>query len=1281
MRVRSILLGRYGGYEDRYVEFGPGLTVVVGPNEAGKSTLLDALTDVLWGYPRPVRHAYLVAGSRLDLTAAITPDVADRASDVVTIRRTPKSVSGPMPEWGVVEQDARRAWRQGFGLSHAELRRGGQTLCEGGGELAELVFAVRSGNDVRSILSGLAEEAERLYKPHKSAKSVEVRAAIGRADQAETQLRQQMATASDVAAIDDRIRRAEASRMNAAADHAEAADAAQLARQQASAFPHAVELARLRAEQARLHAEAAVPDQAQLVALTAATTTFDQAHRDLADLGTLLQSRKGELDALEIDDAVLTDAATITALGQQLQARAQDRKRLGELSDEAETHRRSALAALEDLTGPDDRPIADRLRDVHVSTDRAAALDELQTALTRAESTDERLNATHLDALRRVREAASSFEPIDLDAAQRAIELGRSSTVHNSPAARHQAAIAACATACDDLERAREAVRNLAGSIGPHFDPGPTTDRPAAGPAHATQADTTNADINDPVCATDYDAAKSDHPTAPLAQAPAAARMTELRDRFRAATTSAESAGRDHAKAVERLQQAKRALDIIRDSAPLPSAELLHEVRAQRDHSLDTMLTALRNTDTQMLMTAVVAVVRTSMSADRIADELIADADQLADLVRREADVRTADRDVTAAARALDATQQEHRFARSQWTALWTSGSAPVPHPDVADSVHRALQDAHRANADLLQAGLRRDELATEVAHLHDQLRAALAAAGHPRPDADQPTLLAATDELEGLVALIKEQRARVAALRDQARTAGDAADATRHDRDDAVARWRFGLAAAGQPTDLTPAQWAIRCDTLATIRRAHATAERLDEETVGMQTTLAAFDALLAEQAVRHGLTESVTTAAVNALSARLSTAEAASIAARHHNREITTLTNTIDTAKIAAESATETRQRIATELGIDPQAIPAALTRGQANIDLDIAVESAAALVHAAGPELALDAFLTTIEHHSQAELDETRDMTQAREKAHRAQLDAIAEELGGLRRDLDERHNTQPAATLHAIATEHTAQAAEAAQRYIVLQLQREILGRELAAYERQHSSQLLTTAGELLERLTSGRYVAVRPRTNDNQRSLLVVRADDEEQTLDELSEGTADQLYLALRLAGIDQLQAERTNQGLTTVPVVLDDILITFDDNRAAAALTVLAELSARWQIILLTHHDHLVDLARHVGTEPPSITTLEPPAYLKTTRDPQTIRAVAAPGAPVTPLPAPRGHTQDPGRVRNWARDNGLDIGERGRIPTEILDAYQRAGSATPELPEARLPGHGTGQ
>jgi len=73
----------------------------------------------------------------------------------------------------------------------------------------------------------------------------------------------------------------------------------------------------------------------------------------------------------------------------------------------------------------------------------------------------------------------------------------------------------------------------------------------------------------------------------------------------------------------------------------------------------------------------------------------------------------------------------------------------------------------------------------------------------------------------------------------------------------------------------------------------------------------------------------------------------------------------------------------------------------------------------------------------------------------------------------------------------------------------------------------------------------------------------------------MSDGTADQLYLALRLAGI-----EHYLDGNEPMPFIVDDILIKFDNRRAAAALQALAEISAKTQVIFFTHHRHLVELA-----------------------------------------------------------------------------------------------------
>jgi uncharacterized protein YhaN len=73
----------------------------------------------------------------------------------------------------------------------------------------------------------------------------------------------------------------------------------------------------------------------------------------------------------------------------------------------------------------------------------------------------------------------------------------------------------------------------------------------------------------------------------------------------------------------------------------------------------------------------------------------------------------------------------------------------------------------------------------------------------------------------------------------------------------------------------------------------------------------------------------------------------------------------------------------------------------------------------------------------------------------------------------------------------------------------------------------------------------------------------------------LSDGTRDQLYLALRLATI-----ERFAVHAEPLPLVLDDAFVHFDDARARAALTALADLAPRAQVLFFTHHERLVAIA-----------------------------------------------------------------------------------------------------
>ena len=86
----------------------------------------------------------------------------------------------------------------------------------------------------------------------------------------------------------------------------------------------------------------------------------------------------------------------------------------------------------------------------------------------------------------------------------------------------------------------------------------------------------------------------------------------------------------------------------------------------------------------------------------------------------------------------------------------------------------------------------------------------------------------------------------------------------------------------------------------------------------------------------------------------------------------------------------------------------------------------------------------------------------------------------------------------------------------------------------------------------------------------------------------LSEGTRDQLYLALRIAAL-----ELHLVGAPPLPFVADDLFVNFDDARAEAGLRVLRALSAHTQVIFLTHHAHLLPLVREVFSEAVNVVEL----------------------------------------------------------------------------------------
>ena len=131
----------------------------------------------------------------------------------------------------------------------------------------------------------------------------------------------------------------------------------------------------------------------------------------------------------------------------------------------------------------------------------------------------------------------------------------------------------------------------------------------------------------------------------------------------------------------------------------------------------------------------------------------------------------------------------------------------------------------------------------------------------------------------------------------------------------------------------------------------------------------------------------------------------------------------------------------------------------------------------------------------------------------------------------------------------------------ETYAALTIAQDTLTEARAELQRRFAPRITKRAQKLLSAMTGGRYHSV---TMSDDFSLRA-SAGEEEILRDAIwrSDGTMDQLYLALRLAVAEELTPN--------APLILDDVLVRFDDKRMTAAVDVLKDMAENRQIILFT--------------------------------------------------------------------------------------------------------------
>ena len=1142
MRIKTLQLLKYGKFTDTFIELPKApqdFHFIVGPNEAGKSTIRQAIGELLFGINARSTLGFLHAQSELRLGATL-----EGASTELAFHRT-KATKSPLrtPDDAALPESAlapflggadRSFFVQMFGLGHQELIKGGQSILDASSDLGQVLFQSSAGiARLGLIRDRLTEEAASLWAPRK-ANDRAYYIAQNLLDDATEQLRQAVVRTRSwseahaaVAEAQERLTAEQGTHRTLEAQRS------RLERIRRLAPAHAA----LRAAQAERDALGEVlelPGDAAAVCSSAQT--------GLASAVAVLALRDAEvrrlvvaLSAIVVDPAVLAARREIDALDATRQTCRNHPRDILRRQDEVDALVAEATGAAAQLAWPTEEAALRAMMPNALALKAVTKLLRDRGALAVAAST-----------------SASAVGDKENDIAALDAELAGITELAVSPQLRSALELA------QTLRDTEAKQKRLTLSVGK---------------AEASLERTLQA-LG--AWRMDVDALRSMSP-------PSAARVARLISERQSLALLSASAGERLVQAQERMAATKREIDSYTHDRHVVAPAEVKKARAGRDAAWQ----AIKGATTSLVLGAPVldaALVR----ADALVDAQLGSVTESTEL--QSLQQRLVREEDEAAQRQQAAQAKEHDLAAFDHAWAQTSQACALPGMHLEDLTAWL---AHRADALLKHEALEQaqGELAAEQeaarAAAHRLAEVLVAAGLKAEPDAAIGHLCAlaaahisnaerAATRRSALASQLTSARATLAGLRRAGKAAHDALAAWK-------TQWTAALAEAslggGTGAD-SHAEAAVdivmaiqdKLEKAREVRRA-----RIDT----MRADLDAF----AQDARRIA----------GELDPDLLAHEAGEITAELGRRLATTVAAQADAGRIEQEletARTEARQALEAVQGVQaaltpllaramvrtPQELEPLIARSdRARALADTITQARLALV-AGGDGLALDALCAEL---SLADVP----AAQAALLAVTAQLQesvqaqsALSTELAAARQRLGAISGSANAAIAEARRQEALAQMADASERYIKVATAARLLRWAIDRYRDRKQGPMLARASAIFAQLTLGGFQKLTVDYDSQPLALSALRRGGAAVTIAGMSEGTRDQLYLALRLAALE-LHLEQTD----ALPFIADDLFVNFDDARAQAGLQALADLSRRTQVLFLSHHEHLVPMVREV--------------------------------------------------------------------------------------------------
>ncbi len=1150
MRIAQIDLKAFGHFSDRRLQLGdsPDFHITYGANEAGKTTLSRALKSALFGIPERTTDNFRHANDRLRVGLVLENTKGERfafmrrkarknslsAYDCATGHETGEPIS----------DDCLAAWLGGltqglygsmFGLNHDELVAGGKALSEGKGEVGESLFEAGAGlSTIRSLREHLEKEADRLFRPR--AYTTEIPVVLNQYDEARQAIKHNQARQATWTSLRQAVETAKQEYDQARTRQDQWQREIRRLDRLAAVLPDVAALLFTRERLAGLTGIKRLPEDARdqriaaETALQQAGMAHDEAQANIARLYT-------EQAGIQLPETLLGEETTLESLYHTLTVYREARDTLvvtrsrittAQQSLESLLHAIDADMSLPPRTLIPAGPLRARVTNlaaegVGLRTMSEAAKQQLRDARAELNGVINELQETGLLTLP--------------PALAQVIELAE---IEGNPETRADDAVRQAAQLRDSLLTEARSLGEL--------------------PLE------TLADLSTPL----------------------PAELQHLRDDWEKLESRKKSLRDGIEKNENDLAAVTGELEGLLSQSGIPTAEQLAEQREQRDGLWRSIRSHLYpepdlNPSPEESLPNRADYENAVRAADWIADTRFTDAarvTQHAELVKRSAQMRRVielDRQ-----RRIELGQEAVAW-EARWQALLVRHTLPTltlnELPDWLARRDLFLQRYRNWQVLQDQAVLLRQQ----ANELRARLDGGLLAAGLP-PCGEDERMVSALSRARDHARCVAEARTRHQVLMDnKVRADSRLQDATAQNSDGQAAlttwqqAWGEAMAAIRLARDARPEEASARLSQF----------EALENLLNGLE--LARAERAEAEARVTPVEQETQRLCRVFACDPAGRLPDALIGAWYGQLRDAKDKAHRLQVLRERLEEAVRAKDQAEYAMNQARQVLEALKSAAACNTLAELVeAEQASTLVNQLEQEII--AIEKRLVESAAMPLDELlaqaqgQDLTLVKMDMERVGQDleqgnALLESLHGklmeARTAFDGIDGTARAAEAEQLRMQSVARLSQKVVDYTAARLASGILAQVIETYQQQHQGPLLSRASELFQTLTGGRFDKVATDFDDELAILVGVRPDGRRERVGHLSTGTRDQLFLALRLAAIESHLAHQE-----PMPIVVDDIVINFDDAAADATFRVLADLSAKTQVLFFTHHEHLLEKA-----------------------------------------------------------------------------------------------------